>query len=366
MRALLCGCCAPGRRGVLKALSAGALLATGMAPRPAPAQPATRVVNTHAHYFPEGFLDLMAAEGGRFGAGYERDGDVFYTIGAGQKLGPLPMRFIDLPQRIADMDAQGVHVQAMSLTAPMVYWADDDLSERLARAWNDGASEAHRRYPDRLYGLMALPMLNTDRALRELERARGLPGIRGVYLGTNIAGKDLSDPRFLPVFEAAERLRLPVFLHPLNTVGGERLQPWYLSNLIGNPVDTAIAAAHLIMGGVLDRCPTLEVNLPHAGGVLPILTGRWDRGAAQRPELRHLAHLPSDYRRRFTYDTVAHSAAVMRFVIAQAGPDRVTLGDDYCYDMGEENPVGAVDALDLNPADRALLLGGTASRLLGI
>jgi aminocarboxymuconate-semialdehyde decarboxylase len=324
------------------------------------------VVDIHAHYFPEAYLELLAAEGERYGAGYRRTADGFYIAGAGRPLGPLPLKFIDLGQRVAAMDAQGVAVQALSLTSPMVYWAEPELSLRLARAFNDAASAAHQAYPDRLVGLMALPMLDSERSLDELDRAARLPGIRGVYMGTNIEDRDLSDPLFTPVFERIEALGLPVFLHPLKVAGGKRLEPFYLGNLLGNPFDTAIAAAHLIFGGVLDRFPRLEINLPHAGGALPILIGRLDHGHRVRKEVCHLPQPPSAYLRRFTYDTIGHSATVLRYVIAQVGADRVMLGSDYCFDMGHERPVEVVAELGLAPDERNLILGGTAARLLKI
>jgi aminocarboxymuconate-semialdehyde decarboxylase len=326
-----------------------------------------RAIDIHAHYFPEGYLQLLGAEGERYGAGYRRAAEGFYITGAGRPLGPLPLKFIDLAERIAEMDAQGVAVQALSLTSPMVYWAEPDLSHRLARAFNDGASAAHLAYPDRLVGLLTLPMTDAERSLDELERAARLPGMRGVYMGTNIETHDLSDARFTPVFARIEALGLPIFLHPLQVVGGKRLQPYYLSNLIGNPVDTAIAAAHLIFGGVLDRFPSLEINLPHAGGALPILIGRFDHGHRVRPETRHLPQPPSAYLRRFTYDTIGHAPEILRFVISQVGADRVLLGSDYCFDMGLADPLGDVERLDvLTAAERDLIAGQTASRLLAL
>jgi len=333
--------------------------APGSAPRP-------RVINTHAHFYPSGFLELLATDGGRFGFGFESTPDHIIITASGTRGPRLPRKFVDLPPRIAEMDGQGVDVQALSLTSPMLYWADAELSERLARAWNDGASAAHTQHPARLCGLITLPLLDTDRALRELERARKLPGMRGIYMGTNINGRDLSEKIFLPVFQEAERQSLAVFLHPLQTAGGDRTRAFYLSNLIGNPLDSAIAAAHLIMGGVLDACPRLEVNLPHAGGCVPILSGRWDHGRMVRPELKHMGRAPSEYLRRFTYDTISHSVPIMKFVIQQVGVDRITLGDDYCFDMGYEQPVAMVDALGLSAADRAMVLGGTAAKLLNM
>ncbi len=356
-----CGCGVHmGRRRALQAVLAAAAVG------PAAAQTARpRVINTHAHFFPRAFLDVIRAEGGRYKAEWHDEPDGSFVVsGPVGRAGPLPPGVRDVDLRIKDMDRQGVDIQAVSLTTPMTYWADAALSDRLCRAWNDGASAAHLAYPNRLLGLLSLPMLDEGMALAELDRARRLPGIKGVYLGTNIGGMDLGERRFLPIWKAIEAAGLPAFLHPVQTIAHPRLQNFYFGNLIGNPLDTAIAAGNLIMGGVLDACPALEVNLPHAGGVLPILTGRWDHGYRVRAELKHMKRPPSDYLRRFTYDTIAHSAEIMKFVIQQVGVDRITLGDDYFFDMGDAEPVAVVDALGLNPQERAMVLGGNAAKLL--
>ena len=321
-------------------------------------------VDIHAHYFPKRYFDVFNAEGRRFEAEFRADGETFSFKSPAGSVSGLPIKFIDLDRRLAEMDAQGVRVQALSLTTPMVYWADAATSHALAAAWNDGAIAAHKAHPDRFVVLATLPMLDRDRAIQELDRVAELPGVRGVYMGTNIAGHDLDDSMFAPVIARIEALELPIFLHPLQTIGGKRMGNFYLSNLLGNPIDTAIAASRLIFGGVLDRHPRLQVNLPHAGGALPILIGRIDHGWKVRKENRHLEHAPSSYLRRFTYDTIAHSKPIMEFVISMVGADRIMLGSDYCFDMGYEQPVGFLDQLDLSPADRKLILGQTAARLL--
>ena len=142
----------------------------------------------------------------------------------GARTPPLEARYYDLPKRVASMNRQGVAVQALSLTAPMVYWAQGELGRRLAREWNDGASAAHTAYPDRFVVCATLPMQDTTLALAELDRAARLPGVRAVYMGTNIEGRNLSDPAFFPVFERCQALGLPVGLHPFNVNGAERLR----------------------------------------------------------------------------------------------------------------------------------------------
>jgi aminocarboxymuconate-semialdehyde decarboxylase len=161
-------------------------------------------------------------------------------------------------------------------------------------------------------------------------------------------------------------LDLPVFLHPQQTVGGSRLGDFYLSNLLGKPFDTAIAGSHLILGGVLDRYPQLQITLPHAGGALPILIGRLDAGWNVRPETRRLAQRPSSYLRRFNHDTVSHSGPVLDYLMQNIGVDRLVLASDYCFDMGYEQPVRFLDRLDLSREQREVILGGNAGRLLRI
>jgi aminocarboxymuconate-semialdehyde decarboxylase len=326
-----------------------------------------RVIDTHAHYFPKTYLDVFNAEGSRFGADFHTTDQGFFYKTSGQTNGPMPMKFIDLDQRLADMDAQGVAVHALSLTGPMVYWADAEVSHKLSKEWNDAAVAAHNAHPDRFVVLAMLPMLDPDRAIDELNRVSKLPGVRGIYMGTNIDGRDLDDPLFEPIFARIEALDLPVFLHPLGPpIGGKRLQPNSFTNLVAFPFDTTIAACHLIFGGVLDRHPKLVVNLPHAGGVLPSLIGRLDHGFKVIPQAKRMAQTPSAYLRRFTYDIIAHSKPVMEFVMSQVGVDRIMLGSDYCFDVGYEHPVEFVEALRLSADERLMILNGTAAKLLKI
>jgi len=325
-----------------------------------------RPVDIHAHYFPQAYLDVLAQEGPRFNVEYRAAEDGFYIKTEARFQGPLPYRLVDLEKRIADMDAQGTAAQAMSLTGPMAHWGDEEVSHKLSRAWNDAASSAHLQYPARLVGLMTLPMLFPDRAIDELNRASKLPGIRGVYMGTNINHRDLDDPLFEPIFARIEALDLPVLLHPLQVVGGPRTAPFYLSNLLSFPFDTAIAACHLIFGGVLDRHPKLQVTLPHGGGVLLMLIGRIDHGASVRPEIEklQLPRPPSRYLQRFTFDTLVHSKSVMEFVIAEVGAERIMVGSDYCLDMGDERPVHFMDQVNITSGQRKLILGDNAARML--
>ncbi|HUJ77325.1 MAG TPA: amidohydrolase family protein, partial [bacterium] len=320
---------------------------------------ATPVVDIHAHYFPESYLKIAADQGSRFGATLTEDprGRVL-RVGL-MRAGPITPAYTDLDLRLKAMDAQGVTVQALSLTQPMVYWAQGEVGLRLAAAFNDAASAAHMAHPGRFVAFACLPLHEPALAAQELERAAKLPGMRGVYLGTTIGERELSDKAFFPVYERIEHLNLPIFLHPTQVIAHQRLQPFYLNNLLGNPFDTAVAASHLMFGGVLDAFPRLKVCLPHAGGALLGLIGRLDHGHTVRPECKHLPHPPSHYLRRFLYDTIAHSDQLLLAMIDTVGHDRVALGSDYCFDMGYERPVERVTRLKgLSQDQRTAILGG--------
>ena len=179
-------------------------------------------------------------------------------------------------------------------------------------------------------------------------------------------GKNLDDPSFTPLWQAAEELDAFMFIHPIGVAGAERLRSYYLVNLIGNPVDTTIAAAALVFGGVLDRHPKLKVCLAHGGGFVPYQFGRWIHGWHVRPEpQQNIKHSPESALARFIYDTIVHSDVSLEFLIRSAGPARVLLGSDYPYDMGMYDGVKRVRALKIADVDRRAVLGGSAIRLLG-
>jgi aminocarboxymuconate-semialdehyde decarboxylase len=275
--------------------------------------------------------------------------------------------YMDPAIRLKYMDSTGVDIHVLSLTSPMVYWAPPAFGLKLAQVYNDSLSTVHLRYPNRLYGLVTLPMQAPNLAVQELDRAANLPGMRGVYLATHVMGKNLDDKSFWPVYERCEALGLTVLLHPVDPVGAQRMQSYYLRNFLGNPYDTGIAAASLMFGGVMDAFPNLQVVLPHAGGTFPALIGRMTHGSAVRPETKHMTKAPMTYRRRFHYDTISHSPQIMGDIIRMVGVDRVVMGTDHPADMSLERPIEFVDSIpQLSNYERELILGGNSARLLKI
>ena len=321
-------------------------------------------IDIHAHWYPEEWLKLFGKDGPKEGARLERT-PKGYTVRTERITNAFDDEFVSLELRLQGMRRQGVDMHALSLTAPMVYWASAGLGLALSQAYNDAACAAHVRRPEQFVGLAMLPMQAPELALKELERCAKLPGMRGLYVATNINGADLDEKRFWDIYAKAEELGWTVYLHPVDTIGRERTTRYYLKNLLGNPYDTGVAAASLIFGGVLDAFPKLAVNLPHAGGTFPWLIGRLDHGTRVRPELKHMKRMPSEYLRRFSYDTIGHDDRINSNLVRLVGADRVLLGSDYCFDMGLADPVATVARIEgLTQAERELIKGGTAARLL--
>jgi aminocarboxymuconate-semialdehyde decarboxylase len=221
--------------------------------------------------------------------------------------------------------------------------------------------------PESFLGLAAVPMAEPEAAPAEIERAINELGLHGVEIGTNVLGNNLDDPALLPVFEKVAELGVPMFIHPLNVLGGDRLARYQLDNLIGNVTDTAVAAASLIFGGVIARFPDLKVYLSHGGGSCPYVRGRWDHGWRVRQMDSAIDHPPSDYLRGFYYDALTHSPDALAFLVAWAGASHVMLGTDYPFDMGDSSPVATIEANPaLSDADKAAILGESAAALFDL
>jgi len=352
------------------AITGGASLVTGLGSAVADTQSSTRakVIDTHAHWYPQAWVDLLAKEGPKHGAEVGKNDKCYITYRRAKFAAVFSPDFVDLSARIKAMDQQGVDVHALSLSSPMVYWAPPDLGLALSQAYNDSCVEAHAKYPDRLFGMATLPMQDPKLALQELERVSKLPGIRGVYLSTVPAGHEMDFPEFFPIYAKCEQLDWPIFLHSVDIIGEmERLPRFYLRNLLGNPYETGIAAGYLIFGGVMDTFPKLDIMLPHGGGTFPWLSGRFDRGVACRPELKHMKQPATAYLRRFHFAKITHNPQILRLLIQLVGADRVVLGSDYCYDMGYDQPVQVLDRVpNLQATERSLIASRNAAKLLKI
>jgi len=325
-----------------------------------------RVIDAHMHWYPQEFVDLMIKKGPANGAVMSEDakGPVVVSVPDCTQKSSMRRTMTNLDDIIRDMDNRKVDTYALSMTNPLVYWAPADFGLELSAAHNNACVEAHRKYPDRFYGCIVLPMQDVKLAAQELERMAKHPCMRAVFIAEHILGKNLHEKEFWPIYERAEALGLPLFLTNLYPSGAERMKDFFMINVLGNPQEAGYAAMSLVCGGVLDAFPKLEVFLPHAGGTFPWLIGRLELGIEVSPELKHMKKPADEYLRRFHYDIISHSPELLGILVNMVGADRVLLGTDYCFDMGYEQPREVISALKLSARDEALLLGGNAQRLL--
>jgi len=277
------------------------------------------------------------------------------------------MESIDV--RLADMDSMGIDVQVLSVSPyHMFFWAEGDLGERVFSTINDDLASVVASHPDRFVALGAVPMQDTEAAVRELKRCSGELGLPGVEISTNIEGEELSADRLRPFWEKAEELGVVVFIHPTGFTHPDRFADHYFFNTIGHPLEETICAGRLIFDGVMERHPGLEIVFAHGGGYLPAYAGRFDHAYHAREDVRHgLPRPPSEYLAMFYFDTMVFAPDQLGFLINRYGADHVLLGTDYPYDMGEDDPRGLIGQVEgLSNHDRDLIEGGNAARLLDL
>jgi aminocarboxymuconate-semialdehyde decarboxylase len=276
-------------------------------------------------------------------------------------------KLTDPAVRLASMDAQGVDVQVVSPSPSHYhYWADEETAEKVYRLANEATAAHCSAAPERLRGLGLVPLQHPDQAVRALEHALA-QGLRGVEISSHAPGRELSDPAYEPFWSRAEETGAILFLHPFGCTLDERLDRWYLSNTVGQPTENAVALSHLIFSGVLDRHPGLKLIAAHGGGYLPTHIGRSDHAWSARSDAgADCAHPPSSYLGRLYFDSLVHDPYVLRELVRAAGAGRVLLGSDFPFDMGAEDPVGALRAARLPEADFDAVRGANAAALLDL
>ena len=309
-----------------------------------------RTIDIHAHLVPRSLW--QAAEAGKEWYGYRHEPGE----GPGTMLGDGKRTHFSSPkarftpeERMADMDAQGVDVQVISIHTPFFgYHLDPAQGRALARDVNDEIAAMARQWPRRFAGLATLPVQDVKAAIEELERAVSVLGLKGAELDTAVNGENWDEPKFLPLFKAAEAMGAVLFFHPQpqHNFMLQRTTRYGLFNSLGVIVEDAIVVAILIFGGILEACPDLKVCIAHGGGPACFAMGRLDRGWQGRADARrHIQQPPSTYQRRLYYDCVTGSEAALRFLLDQVGADRVVLGSDWPFVPWHPSPVAWVQGL---------------------
>jgi aminocarboxymuconate-semialdehyde decarboxylase len=273
-----------------------------------------------------------------------------------------------LDKRLADLDAMGVDMQVIMPPPPQCYYAVPlDIAVKATEVVNDGIAAFVAQRPDRLRGFGSVPMLNGNEAAKELERCVTNLGFKGVQILTNVNGRELSDSAFAPFWKKAEELGAIVVIHPNGFTHAERLSRFYFNNVIGNPLETTIALHYLIFDGVLERHPNLKILAVHGGGYLASYSGRIDHAWGARSDSHaDLPHPPTTYLKRIYFDTVVFTSHQLGELVRLYGTDKIVMGTDYPFDMGDYDPVGHVCTAGLDANTVSAICGGNAKRLLAL
>jgi aminocarboxymuconate-semialdehyde decarboxylase len=321
-------------------------------------------IDIHAHVLPFDCFDAVDQVGRHFGPGPIKG---VKGIKESSLASPDTAQFWDLETRLKDMDAARIDMQAISVIPTVVtYELEAAGGAWYSRKLNDGIAGMVRQNPRRFVGIADVPLQDPVAAIAELDRAVNRLGMRGVQILANVNGRDLDSPELIPFYKEIQSLDVPIFIHPRPPAGTIRLTGYHLINLIGNPLDTTIAAARLVFSGILDQFPGLKFCLAHAGGLVPYLRGRWEHGYAVRPEAKlHIQAPPSRYIPLFYYDTITHADSLLEYLIKSVGANRVLMGTDYPFDMADPDPVARLQRLTgITDKDRGQVLVENAARLL--
>jgi len=324
-------------------------------------------IDIHTHILPPGWEDWAARYGVAGWPSCRLHDACNATIYLGEKeFRKIDERSFSPARRIADMDAEGIGLQLLSPVPVMLcYWGAAEATDAFARMQNDFIAGVVQKHPGRFAPAGTVALQDVQLAVRELERLKSM-GFAVVEIGSQVNGRDFDDPALFDFFVAAQSLDLALFVHPQGpSVGQERLGQYYLPFMVGYPADSALAAARLILGGVLARLPALRICFAHGGGGFPAVLGRLDHGHRVRPEARKfIAEPPSRYAAGLYFDTLTHDPRLLAFNLEKFGSQRVMVGSDYPFDMGVEHPLAQLEGLALSAEDLDNITHQTARRFL--
>jgi aminocarboxymuconate-semialdehyde decarboxylase len=324
------------------------------------------IIDIHAHFTPPEWIDELKRNGVAYGCTIQQDGSgrLWLRLAEGRPKELTPP-LADLAARVRVMAEMGVDRQVLSPVMTTIgYELEERYGQALSRLFNETNAETVKRHNGLFIPVANVPMQSSRAAVEELDHAVKKLGIRMVEIGTHVNGLNLDEEAFRPFFERAANLGVLVQVHPHRVAAADRLRRYNLGNLIGNPMDTAIAAASLIFGGVLDRYPSLNVCLVHGGGALPYLMGRMSHGYSAFDESHAVPSPPQEYFGRFYFDTLTHDSRMLSFLHSLTGDERLMLGTDCPYDSGDKEPLAKLRKARLE--NRQSILGGNAARLLGL
>src|SRR5487761_94714 len=323
-------------------------------------------IDFHNHFYPKGYVEEL-----RNGKGYasilsDTNGRLIakYTGDYNIVVGP----HIDLEKRLVDMKNYGIDIQVLTLTTPGVERESIERGKRLAKITNDEYGDIAERYRDSFVALATLPMQDPLASVEELERAVKDRGLRGAMIFSNVNGRPLDSTEFIPIYEKAASLDVPIFIHPTSPVNSSYMDDYRLVPILGFGVDTALAIFRIVFSGIMERLPNLKLVATHTGGVFPYLRGRAEIGYQAYPECKvNLSKPPSTYLKKIWLDTVCYDEDVIMSSFNYVGEDKMLLGTDYPHQISDiEHAVGRVRRLNIQEGAKNKILGENAMKLLKI
>src|SRR5215471_8717948 len=353
-----------GSLGVAGAAGA-AIDVLGESAQPSAVVAPTRKLDIHTHYYTQGFFEKIRENGGHFSFTTDPAGRPIITYDGARFFGIQPP-MTDVAKRLEDMDRVGIDVEVISLSTPNIFFADAKGQPDVAKMMNDAYADLIAKHPSRFKAFASIPMDAPDAALAELHRAIGALKLNGVILLSNIRGAALTDRRYRPFFEEANRMRLCIFLHPMLPVVSDPFKEYVLGPIIGFPFDTTLAVARMCFDGMLKDFPDIRWIVGHAGGAVPFLMERMDSGYRDFAETKaKIDQLPSVYLKRLYYDTVTFNPYNLHMLRDEVGADHMLMGSDYPHLLGSiDKAVTSIEALAIPQAEKQKILGGNALAIL--
>src|SRR3989304_979553 len=304
-------------------------------------------IDFHNHFYPPEYVKKLEGGGKRCGFVQDPTGLKIASEKGARFLG-ITSQHVNVEQRIADMDRIGIDIQVLTLTTPNVYFSTRKRNLHLAKMSNDFFAELCQKYPQRFIAFASVPLKHPEDAIKELHRAVKDLGMKGVVLGSNIDGKHLHSKEFWPFYEEVDRLNLPIFIHPMVPAHPEAWAELPLVPFIGFVMDTTVTLAKMVLSGVFEKFPNLTMILPHLGGTLPFLFGRIDSGYGSYFK-GLVTKLPTEYLKRFYYDTVSFYQPALTCTYLAVGADHMVLGSDYPHVIGDiSRAVSSIEEMNIS------------------
>ena len=327
------------------------------------------IIDIHNHFYAPSLLGAIESQHFSKDLRVERDSwNRKIIVQKGTRVVTITEPMTNMDMRLKDMEDAGVDMQALSLSVPGVDFLKPGEGLQYAQISNDEITKVCHRHPDHFVGIASVPLKNTEMAIQEINRAVNKLGMKGVLIGSNIDGLFIDDKRFWPFFSEAEKLSIPIFIHPMTPPGNEAMNDYRLAPMIGFEMDLCLAVARIVFSGLLEGYPQLKFIISHLGGAIPYLIGRIENCYNAYPECReNISDNPSTYLHKIYFDTVSFYEPALMCAYAFTKADKLVMGSDYPHVIGDlKRAVTSIKNLSIPETAKNMILGENIQKLLGL